>query len=83
MAAARTRALHLLGEIVGRETTAVHDPAHQGNNHHLLADLMQAQGELDFPAQTPFAAGLRATVDWYSCTLDTEHPNKELDDDTT
>lgn len=58
--------LRLLGEIVGVEMTAVHGPPRQGDIRHSLADITQAQAGLDFQAQTSFAAGLRATVDWYS-----------------
>jgi nucleoside-diphosphate-sugar epimerase len=57
--------VRLLGEIVGVEMTAGHGPPRQGDIRHSLADITQAQAGLDFRAQTPFAAGLRATVEWY------------------
>jgi len=57
--------LHLLGEIVGREMTAVHGPARQGDIRHSVADIAYAQSKLDFSVQTLFADGLRATVEWF------------------
>ena len=40
--------VRLLGEIVGREMTAVHGPPRQGDIRHSVADIKQAQGGLDF-----------------------------------
>jgi len=43
----------------------IHGPARQGDIRHSVADIAYAQSKLDFSVQTLFAAGLRATVEWF------------------
>ena len=57
------RMLDLIGGVFGRELAADHLPERAGDIRHSLADVSAAADRLGFRASTPFADGLRRTVE--------------------
>jgi UDP-glucose 4-epimerase len=59
----------LLGKIVGRSITPIHEAARAGDIKHSLADIGAARAALGYTAPVDFETGLRRTVDWYRATV--------------
>ena len=57
------RMLGLIGDVFGRELVAEYLPERAGDIRHSLADVSAAADRLGFRASTPFAEGLRRTVE--------------------
>jgi UDP-glucose 4-epimerase len=59
------RVLALLGEALGRQVSARHEPARAGDVRHSLADISQAKAVLGYTAAVDFPTGLRRTLAWF------------------
>jgi UDP-glucose 4-epimerase len=59
------RVLALLGEALGRQVSARHEPARAGDVRHSLADISQAKAVLGYTAAVDFPTGLQRTLAWF------------------